>query len=659
MRERQVYGSTGEVGADGILTPEQAAKLDHLQRDTAREAFVQLDAHQPGDLFPMAAMATGIGKGRIIHLVIEKQMRRKPDSRIVVIAGTKKILIHQTQNALNGYQQESDVSAEEEDELNESEIGENPLKGQSSKLYKVGRMGQRGTNVKIETAQRLVSMMQRGELFTRSYDLLIPDEVHNLGTPLRKEVAQRFRKALGFTATAHRHSGVLKHPEEYGFKIFKDYPLPQAQEDGLLPPLLGVQIDTKGLVDAVPTTRGGKINYPALEKMLKASPQLQPFIADKLAEIIRPDPQTQYKTVVAVNFVWEAQKIAKHLRKQGITAGLLINQQAARQLHTEEIPTTDSLQRYFLPQDHPDAVQVLLSPYVAGEGFDAPFTEVLAWASPTDSGLRYGQYNGRLARRANGKAYGMVVDFLYQTDQYQWSQNMSRWMKGNVQQLDSGLLYVGAKRDIQSVTQQPGVRRLGENLFDRASAPSLEELTTEIESLQPGDLSLTAYSLRNAFKGNRYVLDRYVRVFKEQYSSDHPEYFAVRIISGIGPADVITQSGREALIQHMEKRGIMQSDKARIEEIEQAEGEDAIQLTDFSLTIKDLTQTFIGNPVKIIAARNEVLEEMRVTDPDSIATRKTKRNVSITVLTNFNAYITFMSKMQTQGLVVRPDSDEE
>src|SRR6185437_2761944 len=50
-------------------------------------------------------MATGIGKGRIIHLTLERQFRIKPNSKVLVVAGTKNILVSQTHRALSDYQQ--------------------------------------------------------------------------------------------------------------------------------------------------------------------------------------------------------------------------------------------------------------------------------------------------------------------------------------------------------------------------------------------------------------------------------------------------------------------------------------------------------------------------------------------------------------------------
>jgi len=309
-------------------------------------------------------------------------------------------------------------------------------------------------NVHVATIQTLQSVLRRGVINPEEYDLLIVDEVHNIGTSKRMDTINQFKKAIGFTATPYRHSGRYKTPEQYGFRVVESLTLPEAQNLQLLPPLMGIQIDTKELVDNIPTTNSGQIDYKQLEKILKKSGDLRPFIVDRVVPIISSEDRN-YKTVVVVNYVWEAQELAKLFYKKGIKVGLAVNKRAAKTIHTDEIPALDSIERYALSESDNKSIQVLISPYVASEGFDAPFTEALVWASPTDSPLRYTQYTGRLARRAEGKAFGIVVDCLYQTNKYRWSYNMGMWMKGDVVQLDSGLLWLGPEAEVRQISNLP------------------------------------------------------------------------------------------------------------------------------------------------------------------------------------------------------------
>ena len=325
---------------DGYLTPKQQKELNLLQEKVKTSVMQYLEQKQAGDLSPLVAMATGIGKGRIIHLLIEEQIRRKPDSKVLLVVGTKDILVKQSHTKLSEYQQagefedEADeyIEAESDDQLTEETTGieQNPLEGQISSKYITGKIENANANVHLATIQRVKTRVETEKLNPDNYDLVIVDEVHNVGTPKRKRIIDRFRKVAGFTATPYRHSGDLKAPEEYGFKIIEFFSLPDAQNAGFIPPLLGVQINTKNLVSEIPTNAAGEINYRKLEELLKDSPDLLPYIADRIERlIISPEGRT-YKTIVAVNFVWEAEKMAKLLNEAGFRVGVAINQEAAK-----------------------------------------------------------------------------------------------------------------------------------------------------------------------------------------------------------------------------------------------------------------------------------------------------------------------------------------
>lgn len=532
MERQIIYGRTGEIGKDGLLTPDQQEQLNKIQAKAAAHLTAYFDNKEADDpLFPMAAMATGIGKGNIIHRVIEQQVKTKPDSKILIIAGTKLVLVKQTHEALSGYQKQTQqdafdyVESEEDDKLIDETTSteNNPLEDQKSFLYRTGRLGQKDTNVHVATIQSVQSAISRNNLNPDDYDLVIVDEVHNIGTPNRKAVIDQFKRAIGFTATPYRYSGSLKAPEQYGFGVIESLTLPEAQELGLLPPLLGIQIDTSDVIDEIPTKKDGEINFPALERLLKNSPDLRPYIADKIANIISEEDR-RYKTVIVVNFVWEAQELAKLLHEKGIKVGIAINQQAAKEIDTEEIPTIESIERYKLPENDEKSIQVLISPYVASEGFDAPATEVLVWASPTDSSLRYTQYTGRLARRAEGKLFGVVVDCLYQTNQYNWSYNMGMWMKGDVIQLDNGMLWLGPETSIESLKTLPQV----EAIRKQADIKPISDLQKEALLSAPEGWMNKSQLLEHLRITKSAILNQLIGIYIES----HPEWINMYSVFG-------------------------------------------------------------------------------------------------------------------------------
>ena len=429
----------------------------------------------------------------------------------------------------------------------------------------------------------------------------------------------------------------MKSPEQYGFKVIEPLALPEAQKLRLLPPLLGIQADTKGLIDEIPTTSTGKIDYALLEKLLKKSPALRPFIADRISKIIS-DGDRRYKTVIAVNFVWEAEELAQLLSEKGIKVGIAVNKQASKEIHTEQIPALGSIERYKLPESDHRSIQVLVSPYVASEGFDAPFTEVLVWASPTDSELRYTQYTGRLARRNEGKLFGLIVDFLYQTNKYGWNYNMAMWMKDDVKQLENGMLWLGPETDIESLKRLPQV----EAMRRQTDVKPLTDLQREgLLEVQETDFPITQSNLVRAFKGKQERVKKVVDAVLEEIKNNDESLIKNRTSSN---NLVVVVTDKEKFIALMKKRGIEMKDES-LEEVKE---------TDFPITSGMLRLHFTGSSQKTASLAKRALESLRQLNPDILATRKTKVGI-VTVATDKK---TFIDAMVAQGAGIKEEQTD-
>jgi len=643
---------------DGYLTPEQQKALNLLQEKVKTSVMQYLDQKQTGDLSPLVAMATGIGKGRIIHLLIEEQMRKNPGSKVLLIVGTKNILVKQSNTKLSEYQQlgkltediDEYVEAESEDELVQetTDIEENPLEGQTSSEYTTGRIGDINTNVHLATIQTTHSRMITNRLNPDDYDLVIVDEVHNVGTPKRKDTIDKFRRVAGFTATPYRNSGDLKDPEEYGFKIIESFSLPDAQNAGFIPPLLGVQINTKNLVSEIPTNSAGEINYRKLERLLKDSPDLLPYISDRIERLlISPEGRT-YKTIIAVNFVWEAEKMSQLLNKAGFRVGVAVNQEAAKSIHTEDIPAKDSVERYHLPEDDPRSIEILISPYVASEGFDAPFTEVVVWASPTQSGLRYTQFTGRVTRRFPGKPFGLIIDCLYQTNQHTWSYNMARWFKENVKSRN-GLLYLGPANQMESITNTVPAQTAEQQLTQEDKIPltSLQE-EGNLERSSETDAAITTPWLTGMFIGSHEMVRALAeQVVDELKEKDDTKGLVKQRRHHNRTFTVVTD--KNLFIQKMTEKGAV----VKSSETEEAKETDAI------ITFDWLRHTFVGGSNKVNPLVNQVLQELRENDNtrDLIVTIRN----GVTVVTNKNLFIQKMTekgaRLQEKDLLELQETD--
>lgn len=264
-QENFINGFTGESGVDGILSLEQQALLNRIQNEAAQVALNAIEFRKEGQPFPLEAMATGIGKTKIEHIIIENWTRKNPGSKVLFIAGTKQVLVSQSSEALAKYQEKGAeaapyAEAENLDEATEdAEDIEDVLKIEKQDLlqYKVGKFRDKDADVQVATIQMIQSAFKKGTLNPDEFDLVIVDEAHNVGTPTRQPIINSFKNVVGFTATPVRSSGKSKLPQQYGFENIYSLSLPEAQELRLLPPLLGMQIDTSKLVDAIPMTLSG------------------------------------------------------------------------------------------------------------------------------------------------------------------------------------------------------------------------------------------------------------------------------------------------------------------------------------------------------------------------------------------------------------------
>ncbi len=626
-------GLTGDISKDGILSPGTQIELDRLQTNAADACMEYLDRMAPDAPFPLVFMATGVGKGKIIHELIKRQKARKQDSKILLVTGTKIVLVDQTDQALTAYQQEqNDFDMDEDLELDQMDF-EKEAFGE----YTFDKYGNPDVDVQLATIQRIQRQHKEGKLNANDFDLLIVDEVHNVGTQNRFNAIDNFQRVVGFTATPYRYTGPMKTPQSYGFEIITSLSLPEAQERKILPPLYALQINTSELLkdEQIPTTRTGKIDYSKLEKVLKAHPELREFIANRVAPIINFEGRS-YKTVVTVNFVWEALELAWLFRDKGIKVGLAVNQYAAKNIDTKEIPALDTIRRYKLPEGDPESLQVLISPYVISEGFDAPATEILVWASPTDSYLRYTQYTGRLARRHFGKAYGLVVDCLYQTSQYGWTYNFAMWMKGYVQELEPGLLYLGPMSEIKDVEVLRRIHEISDNIHIR-------ELQREgILPIQENDLPLSQNWIRPLFQGDWLRLTSLIDEIKEEYRITGEEVFNQLFTTRLsGNQLVLVCTNRDIFIQRLIDKGA----KPKVEKPREGE---------IPLTQINLPKLFVGNFEDTLRPMlNSIMARIKNEDPEEYQRLFAKRmqGREIYVCTNKDRLIQLMVEA---GAKLRP-----
>lgn len=411
-----IYGITGNINVDGILSREGFDELNASQTYAANAVRTYWETNGYAKPYPLIIKPTGYGKSYVIDDLIRTV---NGSGSTLLVVGTKEILMNQNAESLRSLVQEET--------------------GQTRYSILPDLTGP----VILATWQGL-DAYERSKKPIPEIGLAIVDEVHNIGTIRRLQILLRLnpKAVVGLTATAYRASGKYRDPESYGFHALPDVvsTLPECIDKCWLSPLMGLCVDTEVILPRNVMT-GKEIDAPKLYRELRHHPDLFTNIAHEIGTRFLPSGM---KTIIVVNRVMEeACLIYKRLEKMGFKVGLAVNQNAARQLEGMYV-THGSIERYKLPHNHPDAIQVLISPQVIGEGFDAPATECVVWASPTSSSLRYTQVMGRGARRCIGKSYCLVVDFVYLIEGFGYSMNFAQFFKANeIKNLEGGIMYVG------------------------------------------------------------------------------------------------------------------------------------------------------------------------------------------------------------------------
>ncbi len=413
----ELRGVTG-TAEDGVPTATQQKARDRKQKTVARKVLSYWKQNCPTQPYPAIVLPTGFGKSRIVYKILTDRLTKTGAGRVLAIVGTKEILVDQNLEALGA--------------LVEEDLG--------TRSFTV--LPDKTGEVVLTIWQGLAAYLRRQQS-DPEFDLVIVDELHNIGTEDRIKILQRLGagRVVGLTATAFRSTGKFRAPDEYGFTVVESMGLPDCINKGWLSPMMALAIDTEVILPADVRAGEGLI-AKELYRALRKHPDLFKNIGRDVARRFLPDGM---KTVIVVNRInEEACVIARELQSLGFKVGLAVNKKASRELAREFI-TNDAIRRYKLPNDHPEAIQVLISPQVIGEGFDSPATELIVWAAPTLSALRYTQVMGRGARLCPYKRYCLVVDYVYLIENYGYSANFAQFFrKEELQELEGGYVYVGS-----------------------------------------------------------------------------------------------------------------------------------------------------------------------------------------------------------------------
>ncbi|MFT8343377.1 MAG: DEAD/DEAH box helicase [Clostridium beijerinckii] len=226
-----------------------------------------------------------------------------------------------------------------------------------------------------------------------NFKYIIIDEAHHGAAETYRKILNYFKPefTLGLTATPERSDG------EDVLKLFKNVAhkmdLKTAVEKGHLVEIRCIRIKTDIDISNV-RIRGIKYDAKDLESKL--------FVPERNTVII--DTYLKYvngkSTVIFCASVNNAEEVARLFRENGVKAEAVSG-------------SLKQNKRNKILKDYENGdIQVLCACDLLNEGWDSPKTEVLFMARPTMSKVIYMQQLGRGTRKAEGKEYLLVFDFI-------------------------------------------------------------------------------------------------------------------------------------------------------------------------------------------------------------------------------------------------------
>ncbi|MEG2411511.1 MAG: DEAD/DEAH box helicase [Clostridium sp.] len=225
------------------------------------------------------------------------------------------------------------------------------------------------------------------------FDYIIIDEAHHGAAESYKKILSHFtpKFTIGLSATPERADGedILDLFKNVAHKI----DIETAIKQGILAEIRCIRVKTNVDISDV-RIRGIKYDSKDLESKLFV-PERNNILIDTYINYVKGK-----RTVVFCASVNNAEEVARLFKERGIKAEAVSG-------------SLNKSKRDRILKDYEDGnIQVLCACDLLNEGWDSPRTEVLFMARPTMSRTIYMQQLGRGTRKAEGKNYLLVFDFI-------------------------------------------------------------------------------------------------------------------------------------------------------------------------------------------------------------------------------------------------------
>jgi superfamily II DNA or RNA helicase len=250
------------------------------------------------------------------------------------------------------------------------------------------------------TVQSLVSNGRMARLLSKPVDFVILDECHHAVAPTWQQCIEEIKdanpdvKILGLTATPRRTDDVGL--EKVFDSVACRLSIAKAIEIGALCPFeaLGFRLEQADL-DALRQNEDGEfIDQEEVDRILEAA-NAEEIVIEKWEEYAAGRP-----TLVFTSTVAQAYRLAAKFHAAG------------HKFYAIEGNTPQEERDRLVKAYRAGDIDGIVNVRVFAEGFDAPWTECIAFLAPTGSDLVYVQKVGRGLRLYPGKVKALILDFV-------------------------------------------------------------------------------------------------------------------------------------------------------------------------------------------------------------------------------------------------------
>lgn len=269
-----------------------------------------------------------------------------------------------------------------------------------------------GRNITFATVQTMSKIML--EKYRDCFDVVIVDECqHCCGSPLKVTQFYRVitmlnaRFKIGLTATPYRADGL----QEAMFALLGDkiHEVKKEEIDTTCPVRVkqietGWNINDEQFYEV--EREDGTIDYTKLVKCMVSDPDRLQFISD--------DIQNYRSVIVLANRIEYLKKLQKRYPGRSVCLSGIGNTVAAKQERKEALQKLNA-----------GEIDALFATYqLAKEGLDVPSLRYVVFATPEKDPTTVIQSAGRVGRKAPGKDYGTVIDYVDDFPKYmKWARD--------------------------------------------------------------------------------------------------------------------------------------------------------------------------------------------------------------------------------------------